>query len=938
MLFLGLMNSGFAQQMMDNLWVPVGGSIYAVRRYGDELFIGGTFNGIGYPSGCYTRINELDASTRKNSFRFPLGEVHTMVSDQQGGVYIGGSFFLGQLSPYKNLVHIRADGSLDSLFKPAPNLLVRSLLLVNGRLFAGGDFSHIGPSSRKWLAELNPLTGEALDWTPEPDGAVHCMSSDGQNLFVGGNFNTIVYTGRNKLAAFKLETMQLNAWNPSSNGKILAMLYHQKKIYIGGSFQNIGGFSRLNIAALHPDSNQVFSWSPDANGNVHCLAAIGDTILAGGAFSSIGGQSLANLAALKPDGTALSAWGPSLNGAVNSMVNAGENIIVGGAFTKVNNAYPGYLLKMSRNGQVTGWDAGMGGAVLALCPNGSLIEVGGVFSISSILNRPNLASIDLTSGDPTSFNPMPNSGVLDIQVNDSTIYVGGSFTTIAGNFQSKLAAFDRSTYQFRPLNIQISSGDVNCIALADTSVYFGGSFSMVNSSSRPFAAAFNSRTGVLSDFNPSLGGIVYTIDVSDKHVFIGGKFSSASGQSRQNLASFNRLTGTITAWSPDISGGFQPRVSSLSCSGSTVYVGGSFANSGNLPRNHLAAFDTSSNTASDWNPNPTSTIYELESGDSVVYLCGAFLYTGGLYGDSRSCIAAVDKISGKARNWVYNASTTVECIDAYTNCEGESVFAGGNFISINGVSRPRLVGMNGIGKSSFQLTTTHPRCIQPAEGALTLQIQGAGTPFSYLLDSRPPQDSGIFVGIGAGEHHLKAIGHDGCIFMDSTIQFTASADTVFPAFSMVEMANQVSFTNQTTGTPISFHWSFGDGDSSSLENPVHIYSQAGEYTACLSIETPCGLKDSCTTLRILPDYSGVSPDKSWNFRLFPNPVSDWLNLEISPAERPMNLEIIDALGRRVWNARVHQELFRLPVNQLTPGVYRIRIDNMHVQAFVVIRE
>ena len=45
----------------------------------------------------------------------------------------------------------------------------------------------------------------------------------------------------------------------------------------------------------------------------------------------------------------------------------------------------------------------------------------------------------------------------------------------------------------------------------------------------------------------------------------------------------------------------------------------------------------------------------------------------------------------------------------------------------------------------------------------------------------------------------------------------------------------VTFTDQSTGNPTSWKWTFGDGDSSLLQNPVHIYQSAGTYSVKLSI-------------------------------------------------------------------------------------------------------
>ena len=50
----------------------------------------------------------------------------------------------------------------------------------------------------------------------------------------------------------------------------------------------------------------------------------------------------------------------------------------------------------------------------------------------------------------------------------------------------------------------------------------------------------------------------------------------------------------------------------------------------------------------------------------------------------------------------------------------------------------------------------------------------------------------------------------------------------------------VGFTDKSTGTPISWTWSFGDGTSSTVQNPVHTYSAAGNYTVALTASNSAG--------------------------------------------------------------------------------------------------
>lgn len=64
----------------------------------------------------------------------------------------------------------------------------------------------------------------------------------------------------------------------------------------------------------------------------------------------------------------------------------------------------------------------------------------------------------------------------------------------------------------------------------------------------------------------------------------------------------------------------------------------------------------------------------------------------------------------------------------------------------------------------------------------------------------------------------------------------------------------VTFTDRSTGSPTSWQWSFGDGSSSALQNPQHVYQQAGTYTVMLTVSNASG--SSSKTLQVI----ATSPD------------------------------------------------------------------------------
>ena len=56
----------------------------------------------------------------------------------------------------------------------------------------------------------------------------------------------------------------------------------------------------------------------------------------------------------------------------------------------------------------------------------------------------------------------------------------------------------------------------------------------------------------------------------------------------------------------------------------------------------------------------------------------------------------------------------------------------------------------------------------------------------------------------------------------------------------------VSFTDSSTNSPTSWSWTFGDGGSSTAQNPSHTYSTAGNYTVTLTATNAAGSSSPCS--------------------------------------------------------------------------------------------
>ena len=78
---------------------------------------------------------------------------------------------------------------------------------------------------------------------------------------------------------------------------------------------------------------------------------------------------------------------------------------------------------------------------------------------------------------------------------------------------------------------------------------------------------------------------------------------------------------------------------------------------------------------------------------------------------------------------------------------------------------------------------------------------------------------------------------------------------------------EVAFTDLSTGPVNQWLWAFGDGETSTQQNPVHTYREQGEYEVTLTASGP-GSRDT----RQVPDYITVKPPRTGSISVSSIPV------------------------------------------------------------------
>ena len=103
-----------------------------------------------------------------------------------------------------------------------------------------------------------------------------------------------------------------------------------------------------------------------------------------------------------------------------------------------------------------------------------------------------------------------------------------------------------------------------------------------------------------------------------------------------------------------------------------------------------------------------------------------------------------------------------------------------------------------------------------------------------------------------------------------------------------------------------YSWNFGDGFSSSQQNPEHTYSEAGKYNVCLQITDSVGCTDSLCKQISVSDI-GIKSSSDPNLSIFPNPNQGEFIIRVTtiPAGE-YSIHLFNAIGEliRVFHVQI----------------------------------
>jgi hypothetical protein len=441
-------------------------------------------------------------------------------------------------------------------------------------------------------------------------------------------------------------------------------------LYVGGDLNRIAGSARRTVAALDTRSGRALPWNPDPSYFVTDLEVQGRTVYILGSFAEIGGRRHGSLAAVDAITGAVQPWDPAppIDEHGDPLVRdiaVSDSVVYGAGSLLV--AYD------RRTGKRSPWNPlpGNSGYASAVESIGGQLYVGGTFSRIAGQPRSNLAAFRANGGQLTAWSPKAQP-VAELAIHGRRVY-----TAENGGVRAYGATSGQSIRFANPN----PNGGVRALAASQSTVLLGGAFDGAAGVARNGLAAINVRTGAATPWNPQLGGgsphdAVYSIVTDDSTVYVGGLFKRVGSVARNGLAGISARTGRTTSLDPAITG---YSVDSLALAGSTLYIGGDFELASGKSRDGNAAFDTSTGRLSDWYP-ATGNIPIAVDDERVIL---------GL----RSLVA-VDAATGQRVEWETPLAVfRVPRIDTVAISDG-TVFIGGSFDTVAGKRREGLAAVD----------------------------------------------------------------------------------------------------------------------------------------------------------------------------------------------------------------------------------------------------
>lgn len=150
--------------------------------------------------------------------------------------------------------------------------------------------------------------------------------------------------------------------------------------------------------------------------------------------------------------------------------------------------------------------------------------------------------------------------------------------------------------------------------------------------------------------------------------------------------------------------------------------------------------------------------------------------------------------------------------------------------------------------------------------------------------------SGVYIGSGSviipnadpsmtGDYTMEVVSGD-CSYqvIIQVLVEQCNCDEFQPSFEVDASVQPVNFYETSTGpgTSVGWFWEFGDGTTSNLQNPTHVYASGGTYEVCVTIIRKVGNTTCCKRICMfidVPEQRTSAPSTGFNTKPMELPIN-----------------------------------------------------------------
>ena len=588
-------------------------------------------------------------------------------------------------------------------------------------------------------------------------------------------------------------------------------------------------------------------------------------------------------------------------------------------------------------------------------------------STTSITAGSSVVFSDGTTGNPNSWTwNFDNNGLGGASPSNSTVQNPGSVTfNNVGTYTVTLSASNGSSNCNSSVNIVVSSGGSNNNGCDDLTNIPSGQSLTVYPYGNGYMSGWNSYgdiakadlftiSGNYSNVN-NIAVYLYDVNSSSNNATVDfNVWSNVNGSPGNILGTVSYTLSNLEnqlSSDPNNSGVVTATFSNpIAISGNTFFAGikmNNFSGQDKLAVVTNTNNSNSNNTA--WEQWSSGNWYEYSASNGWGYVLAHSItaelgFTTSVSSNTTICPGDNTTLtaSGAGTNGTYSWDNNLGSGNSKTVSPSSTTTYTVTGTDANGCSSQASVVVTVGNNPSISVTPNTTIC---AGNNITLVASGAGNNGSYNWSNNFGSNSSIVVSPNTTTTYtVTGTNSSGCSAQANVIITVESNPTVVAGANVTSafVGDNIQF-NSSGSNASSYSWQFGDGNSSSISNPVHSYNSIGTFNVQLTgynISGNCSNQDSFT-VDITENNLGINDVLNNNLSIFPNPNEGIFEINFNhKTSKNSSIEILNNLGELIKSKKINAGVKNIEINiqELSSGIYYIKFkheNEISIQKFIL---